>query len=430
VREIVTSPMFGTSKTTTSDGDGIDVGVVPVVEGEDDDAGTTGGAPGSGVAAAIVDTVVPCGVIGVSPGAGRTVVDADRLTACGETVVSPVTVDTWTSMSEVSAGAAGWAVDWSPTGVSATGIATAVPASALVLLKMLVLMTIAEPAATMTALTERNVAVGVFILVKLRSVPPTDVEAKSKSRPISWGIHGGTGRTSSRDESLIGRASSKTERMRILVVEDDDAIAASLAVGLEKEGHHVVRVADGASAVAARDYDLMLLDVGLPDIDGFEVCRTVRSSSQVPIIMLTARADEIDRVVGLESGADDYVGKPFSLRELVARIKAVTRRGAYTGDPTETRFGSLVIDHARRKVTVDGRGIVLTAKEFDLLEFLARGPEVVHRRLSIMESVWDTEWFGSTKTLDAHVASLRKKLGDPRWVEAVRGVGFRLVALR
>jgi len=214
--------------------------------------------------------------------------------------------------------------------------------------------------------------------------------------------------------------------MRILVVEDDEAIATSLEAGLSSAGHNVMRVTDGASALAARDYDLMLLDVGLPDIDGFDVCRRVRVTSQVPIIMLTARADEIDRVVGLESGADDYVSKPFSLRELVARIKAVSRRQTSGLDSAETRVGEMIIDHSRRIVTIAGKEISLTAKEFDLLAYLAREPEIVHRRLAIMESVWDTEWFGSTKTLDAHVASLRKKLGDARWIEAVRGVGFRL----
>lgn len=214
--------------------------------------------------------------------------------------------------------------------------------------------------------------------------------------------------------------------MRILVVEDDEAIATSLEAGLSSAGHNVMRVTDGASALAARDYDLMLLDVGLPDIDGFDVCRRVRVTSQVPIIMLTARADEIDRVVGLESGADDYVSKPFSLRELVARIKAVSRRQSSGLDSAETRVGEMIIDHSRRIVTIAGKEISLTAKEFDLLAYMAREPEIVHRRLAIMESVWDTEWFGSTKTLDAHVASLRKKLGDARWIEAVRGVGFRL----
>lgn len=218
----------------------------------------------------------------------------------------------------------------------------------------------------------------------------------------------------------------ETVGVRILLVEDDDAIAASLESGLQLAGHTVSRVADGSSALVANGYELMLLDVGLPDLDGFEVCRRIRAASGVPIIMLTARADEIDRVVGLESGADDYVAKPFSLRELVARIKAVTRRQGSGAEPSETRVGSLVIDHQRRRVTSKGEEVILTAKEFDLLEHLAWEPDVVHRRLDIMEAVWDSAWFGSTKTLDAHVASLRKKLGDSRWIEAVRGVGFRL----
>jgi two-component system response regulator RegX3 len=215
--------------------------------------------------------------------------------------------------------------------------------------------------------------------------------------------------------------------VRVLVVEDDAAIASSLTAGLTDAGFSVEHVSTGSAALAAGNYDVMLLDVGLPDIDGFDVCRRVRSTSSVPIIVLTARADEIDRVVGLESGADDYVPKPFSLRELIARIKAVTRRSAPAVADVELRRGPLVIDTGRRRVTLNGNEVVLTAKEFDLLEYLAREPDVVHRRIAIMEAVWDTEWYGSTKTLDAHVASVRKKLGDPRWIEAVRGVGFRLV---
>lgn len=215
--------------------------------------------------------------------------------------------------------------------------------------------------------------------------------------------------------------------VHVLVVEDDAAIAASLTAGLTDAGFSVEHVSTGNGALAAHDYDVMLLDVGLPDIDGFEVCRRVRATSSVPIIVLTARADEIDRVVGLESGADDYVPKPYSLRELIARIKAVTRRSNPVPLDAELRRGPLIIDTGRRRVTLNGSEVVLTAKEFDLLEYLAREPDVVHRRIAIMEAVWDTEWYGSTKTLDAHVASVRKKLGDPRWIEAVRAVGFRLV---
>jgi DNA-binding response OmpR family regulator len=148
----------------------------------------------------------------------------------------------------------------------------------------------------------------------------------------------------------------------------------------------------------------------------------------VPIIMLTARSEEIDRVFGLEIGADDYVTKPFGLRELIARIRAVTRRAStpMSEEAEVVTVGSLTIDHARHTVSVDGAIIDLTAKEFDLLSYLAAQPGIVHRRNDIMESVWDANWYGPTKTLDAHVAALRKKLGNPTWIEAVRGVGFRL----
>ena len=174
----------------------------------------------------------------------------------------------------------------------------------------------------------------------------------------------------------------------------------------------------------------MLLDLGLPDMDGRDVCRELRSrSSNVPIIMLTARSDEFDRVLGLELGADDYVTKPFSVRELVARIRAVTRRRhrqrrRRRPDEPQT-IGPLTIDRRTRRVTIGDEPVNLTAKEFDLLAFLATDPGAVQSRTEILENVWDTHWYGPTKTVDAHVAAVRKKLGDPRWIEAVRGVGFR-----
>ena len=189
----------------------------------------------------------------------------------------------------------------------------------------------------------------------------------------------------------------------------------------------VRRYSSGTDALKHAVPDLYLIDVGLPDIDGFEVCRRIRAKSQVPVIMLTARSDEIDRVFGLEIGADDYVTKPFGLRELIARIRAVTRRASTTVEGgEEIVVGTLAIDVARHVVTVSGAQVDLTAKEFDLLVYLAMRPGIVHRRNDIMESVWDANWYGPTKTLDAHVAALRKKLGDPEWIEAVRGVGFRL----
>ena len=216
--------------------------------------------------------------------------------------------------------------------------------------------------------------------------------------------------------------------MDVLLVEDDDAIASSLIAGLQSSGMTVRRVSRGEDALRAKLPDVVLLDVGLPDIDGFEVCRRLRATSQVPVIMLTARDEEIDRVFGLEIGADDYVTKPFGLRELVARIRAVTRR-AGTTETTENAMiivESLHIDRLTRRAVLHSEELVITTKEFDLLAYLAERPGIVHRRNDILESVWDVNWYGPTKTLDAHVAAVRKKLGDHRWIEAIRGVGFRL----
>jgi len=219
--------------------------------------------------------------------------------------------------------------------------------------------------------------------------------------------------------------------VKVLMVEDDRGVAVSLADGLGDAGFEVSHAATGQAGLDAEandDVDVVLLDLGLPDMDGRDVCRELRSrSSNVPIIMLTARSDEFDRVLGLELGADDYVTKPFSVRELVARIRAVTRRagGHDVGDEPQA-IGPLAIDRRTRRVAVHGRPVNLTAKEFDLLAFLATDPGAVHSRTVILENVWDTHWYGPTKTVDAHVAAVRKKLGDPRWIEAVRGVGFRL----
>ena len=243
--------------------------------------------------------------------------------------------------------------------------------------------------------------------------------------------------------------------MRVLIVEDDDAIATPLAKGLEREGLAVDRVETGNDALdrsAAGRFDVVLLDLGLPDRDGFDVCRELRARSDVPIIVVTARSEEVDRVVGLELGADDYIVKPFGLRELVARIRAVARRrtpatddahtsgnGQSTGSangsgpggeshPTVVEVGTLSVDRRTRRVTVDGDVVALTPKEFDLLAFLADDAGAVRPRQELLENVWDPHWYGPTKTLDVHVASLRKKLGDPGWIETVRGVGFRLRA--
>jgi two-component system response regulator RegX3 len=218
--------------------------------------------------------------------------------------------------------------------------------------------------------------------------------------------------------------------MRLLVVEDDPTIADPLRAGLQREGFEIELVGTGAGALDAEDCDLVLLDLGLPDIDGRDVCRRLRERSSVPIIVVTARGDEIDRVILLELGADDYVVKPFGFRELLARIRAVLRRTgeSQTPSPPEPRLevGLLVIDTRTRTVTYDGRSLALTPKEHDLLVYLARDPGAVHTRKQLIEDVWDQNWWGSTKTLDVHIASLRKKLA-PEAIETVRGVGFRLV---
>ncbi|MFF5185426.1 response regulator transcription factor [Streptomyces sp. NPDC000345] len=219
--------------------------------------------------------------------------------------------------------------------------------------------------------------------------------------------------------------------MRILLVEDDEPVAQSLRRGLKRYGFEVDWVATGAAALAhAGPYDVVLLDLGLPDTDGLDVCRALRGRGDVPIIVISARSDETDRVVGLELGADDYVTKPFGVREVIARIRAVMRR-AQPRSPDEAggadRYGSrLTIDRKAARVRVDGEEVALAPKEYDLLAFLTEEPGALMSREQIMEAVWDANWFGPTKTLDVHVAALRRKFAGVIAVEAVRGVGFRL----
>ena len=217
--------------------------------------------------------------------------------------------------------------------------------------------------------------------------------------------------------------------MRVLVVEDEDAIADPLLEGLGREGFEVERAATGEDALAAAEPDLVLLDLRLPDLDGFEVCRRLRERSRVPIIVVSARGEEVDRVVGLELGADDYLVKPYGLRELVARIRAVMRRvEPRAHEVTSMRVEGLEVDRRARRVTLDGRPLELTPREFELLALLASDPGAAISRERIFEEVWETRWFGSPKTIDVHIAALRKKLGDPGWIETVRGIGFRLRA--
>jgi len=222
-------------------------------------------------------------------------------------------------------------------------------------------------------------------------------------------------------------------RRTILLVEDETSITEPLAEALRSEGFdtEVAGTVAQALELAGRDPDLVLLDVMLPDGSGFEVCRELRKSSQVPIIMLTARGEEADRVVGLELGADDYVVKPFSAREVVARIRAVLRRveSPEPADESPIAIGDVRVDPARRVATLGGDVLELSRKEFELLHLLMRNAGSVVTRERLIDEVWDPNWFGSTKTLDVHVSGIRRKLGDesanPRYVHTVRGVGFR-----
>lgn len=218
----------------------------------------------------------------------------------------------------------------------------------------------------------------------------------------------------------------------VLLVEDDPAIAGALCDGLPRYGFEVRHVTTGAQALASHSAaEVVLLDLGLPDADGIDVCRRIRAVSEVPLIIITARSDEIERVVGLEIGADDYVSKPFGLRELVARIRAVTRRTAVRDQVVAAlvdtqQLGAMTLDRAARRVFVSGVEVSLTPREFDLLALLASRPGAVHTREQLIEEVWDSNWFGSTRTLDVHIGSLRKKLAGAIDVQTVRGVGFRL----
>ncbi len=230
-----------------------------------------------------------------------------------------------------------------------------------------------------------------------------------------------------------------TPALPVLLVEDDDGIATPLAAALRSDGHDVVRVATGADALAraAEGVGAVVLDLGLPDVDGVEVCRRLRATAPgTPVLMLTARTSEADVVVGLDAGADDYVTKPFRLAELLARLRALLRRAAATDPPAAGARAHRTVTAQDVRVDVDARRawrgdeeLELSPKEFDLLRLLVAEAGTVVDRERIMTEVWDTNWFGSTKTLDMHVSWLRRKLrddaADPRYVTTVRGVGFR-----
>ncbi|MER5835001.1 response regulator transcription factor [Streptomyces sp. NPDC002130] len=263
--------------------------------------------------------------------------------------------------------------------------------------------------------------------------------------------------------------------LRVLLIEDDETIAEPLTEGLGHFGLTVDHVATGTDGLRGPYNDVVLLDLGLPDMDGIDVCRGIRQVSDVPIVILSARGEEADRVLGLELGADDYLAKPFSVRELVARVRAVTRRtqrthqafpeatGLASGTrgtpepppyepapapahepapalsyepPATTSYdpapdpphdpGPLVVDRRTRQVWVGDAPVLLTPKEFDLLALLSEDPGAVYSRQQILDRVWDPHYDGPTKTLDVHVAALRRKLGHPAWIRTLRGVGFRL----
>ncbi|MGV9558803.1 response regulator transcription factor [Streptomyces sp. NPDC003401] len=213
---------------------------------------------------------------------------------------------------------------------------------------------------------------------------------------------------------------------RILVVDGDAALAGSLTAQLRRHGHDPVGARHGRAALQAyHDVELVLLDLDLPDLDGLEVCRAIREVSRVPIIIVTARRSELDCVLGLHAGADDYVTKPYGLRELMARIEAVMRRARWQpAAAREIRHGRLHIDVDSRTVTVDDEPVALTRKEFDLLHLLASRPDTVIPRKQLLQQVWGDFW--SRRTIDTHVSSLRGKLGGSGWVVTVRGVGFKL----
>jgi DNA-binding response OmpR family regulator len=219
----------------------------------------------------------------------------------------------------------------------------------------------------------------------------------------------------------------------VVIVEDDPSIADLVELYLRQAGYRVLQAPTGERGlelVQTHQPDLVVLDIGLPGIDGLEVCRRLRATTSVPVLFLTARDGEVDRIVGLELGADDYVTKPFSPREIVARVRAILRRGATPTTPTGTGVidlaDGIVIDTNRRDVTVAGQPVALATREFDLLAFLARNLGLALTRQQLLDGVWGADWFGDDRTVDVHVRQLRKKLGDDLPLATVWSIGYRL----
>jgi len=215
---------------------------------------------------------------------------------------------------------------------------------------------------------------------------------------------------------------------RLLIAEDEQSIADAVVYALRAEGYDVDSVGDGdaaLNAVRANGYDMLVLDLMLPGVSGLEVCRRLRAESAIPILMLTARTAEVDRVLGLEAGADDYVPKPFSMPELISRVRAILRRRELDLGETRMNVGNLKVDVTRHEVVVDGKAVYLTPSEFKLLALLAREPERVFSRRELMEHLWDSRHVGDQRAVDTHVANLRRKIGADRIV-TIRGVGYKL----
>ena len=228
------------------------------------------------------------------------------------------------------------------------------------------------------------------------------------------------------DLQIGGNGSAAT----VLLVEDDHSIGHLLNAYLARYGYRVVWVRTGEEALVElgrHGVRLVLLDIGLPGMDGFDVCRAIRAQSSVPVVMLTARDEEIDRVAGLEVGADDYVSKPFSPRELAARIKAVLRRSEQRTQSDFLELGDVSVNRAAREVTRDGEIVELTAKEFDLLAYLMEHPGIVFSREQLLDRVWGLTYHAGTRTVDAHVAALRRKLERPNLIRTMRGAGYKAV---
>lgn len=226
----------------------------------------------------------------------------------------------------------------------------------------------------------------------------------------------------------VGAAADALTGVRVLVVEDDRSIGEQLVRGLTRAGCQVRLVGSAGDALRHIDVavDVVLLDLGLPDSDGIDLCRQLREQTATPILVVTARDTERERVTALDAGADDYIAKPFGFAELLARMRAVLRRVRAGGDRDVVRYGPLTIDLDAQRVELNGDGLPLTAKEFDILACLAAEPGRMVTREEIFERAWDVNWYGPTKVLDVHIAAIRRKLGDASLIETVYGRGFRL----